>query len=346
MTPSFIAPRARFLQACRVESVDRPPIWMMRQAGRSLPEYRALKEGRSFTELVQDPALAAEISLQPIRRFGYDAAIVFSDILVIAQALGAPYELRESGGIRIDFDPFRPLPSSLSENPAPYTVEAIALLRKELGAERALIGFAGAPWTLASFMLEGGSSPDNLRSRCFPAEHPKRFAELMEKIVEQTIYYLRAQMEAGADALQLFDSQGGTLPPHLYWDCSGRWIKQIIQALPPAVPLLLFARNVHPQSARLAELGARVLSVSHTMDLRAYADSIPGSIAVQGNLDPALLLASPEVAAAQTRRILETMEGRNGFIFNLGHGVPANARLETIEAVVRTVQSFKNGGEG
>ncbi len=338
--------RERFLRACTCRPVDRPPIWMMRQAGRSLPEYRTLKDGYKFTELVQDPELAAEITLQPIRRFGYDAAVIFSDILVISEAMGQPYELLEQGGVKVDFalnskvDVDKLDPSRVLDHVG-YTPEAIRIVRKELGDERAIIGFAGSPWTLASFMVEGGSSRDNLRSRAMLYDEPQLFYALLEKITEATIIYLKAQIEAGADVIQLFDSQGGTLGPNQFWDVSGRWMQQIIEAIDGAVPTIVFARNVHHNWTEVVQTGARALGIDWSVSLREVCAEIPETVAVQGNLDPALLIATPEAAAAETQRILEQMRGRDGFIFNLGHGVPPEAKIEAIQSVTETVQNFK-----
>ncbi len=318
----------------------------MRQAGRSLPEYRALKEGYKFTELVQNPELAAEVTLQPIRRFGYDAAVIFSDILVISEAMGQPYELLEQGGVKVDFalnskaDVERLDPSRVLDAIA-YTPEAIRLVRKELGNERAIIGFAGSPWTLASFMVEGGSSRDNTRSRALLYNEPQLFHALLEKITEATIIYLKAQIEAGADVIQLFDSQGGTLSPTLFWETSGRWMQQIIEAIDDSVPTIVFARNVHHNWNEVMRTGAQALSMDWNIRLSDVCKKIPATVAVQGNLDPALLLSSPKTAIVETQKILEEMRGRDGFIFNLGHGVPPNAHLETIQAITETVQNFK-----
>ena len=338
--------RERFLRACRCEAVDRPPIWMMRQAGRSLPEYRALKEGYKFTELVQSPELAAEVTLQPIRRFGYDAAVIFSDILVISEAMGQPYELLEQGGVKVDFalnskaDVDQLDPSRVLDHIA-YTPEAIRVVRKELGSERAIIGFAGSPWTLASFMVEGGSSRENTRSRSMLYSEPELFHSLLEKITEATIIYLKAQIAAGADVIQLFDSQGGTLSPNLFWEVSGRWMQQIVEAIGGEVPTIVFARNVHHNWNEVVNIGADALGIDWGIRLSDVCREIPANVAVQGNLDPALLISKPEAAIAETQKILEEMRGRNGFIFNLGHGVPPDADIDTIMAITQTVQSFK-----
>jgi len=345
MTTNTPTGRQRFLNALHCKANDRPPIWMMRQAGRSLPEYRALKEGKRFTDLVQDPATAAEVTLQPIRRFGYDAAVIFSDILVIAEAMGVPYQLMEQGGVKVDFQlnspaDLEPLDPTQAAEKIAYTPAAIQLVRQEVEENCAIIGFAGSPWTLASFMVEGGSSRDNLRSRTLIHEKPALFETLLEKITLATIDYLHAQIDAGADALQLFDSQGGTLAQTDYWRISGRWMQQIIQSLNNRVPVTVFGRGVHDNWDDLIRTGASALSIDWNINLPALSQKLPDTLALQGNLDPALLTASPAIAAEQTRQLLTSMQHRNGFIFNLGHGVPPNASPETIAAIAQTVQQF------
>jgi uroporphyrinogen decarboxylase len=338
--------RQRFINACICQPVDRPPIWMMRQAGRSLPEYLELKQGRKFTDLVQNPQLAAEVTLQPIRRFGYDAAVIFSDILVIPEAMGQPYELQEKGGVKMSFqiesmrDVDRLDPSNVLDKIS-YTPEAIRLVRRELGDERAIIGFAGSPWTLASFMMEGGSSRDNIRSRALVYSEPETCTALLEKITQATITYLNAQIDAGADVIQLFDSQGGTLAPNDFWNLSGLWMQRIIDELKGDTPVIVFGRGVHHNWKELLQTGADALGIDWNIRLADVCAEIPRNVALQGNLDPALLCASPQAAKLETQKILEEMRGRDGFIFNLGHGVPPEASIETIEAVTQTVKDFQ-----
>ncbi len=338
--------RERLLAACHAMPTDRPPIWMMRQAGRSLPEYLKMKQGARFTELVKDPQKAAEITLQPMRRFGYDAAVIFSDILAVAEALGVPYELQEEGGLKIDFAldsaaDVEQLNLDLVLERFSHTAETIRLVRKALGEGHGIIGFAGSPWTLASFMVEGGSSRENLRSRAVLHEDPGLIEALIETITAATTICLKAQIAAGVDVVQLFDSQGGTLSKTQWWKASGRWMQQIIRALEGAVPAIVFGRGVHHSWPALVNTGAQVLSIDWSIDLAETARQLPARIAVQGNLDPALLISTPAAAAAETNRILESMRGRDGFIFNLGHGVPPDASIETIQAVTATVQQFK-----
>ena len=337
--------KKRFLNALESKPVDRPPIWMMRQAGRSLPEYLKLKEGKKFSDLVKNPIIAAEITMQPVRRFDYDAAIVFSDILVIAEMMGIEYKVRDEGGVLVDFDftknmvnKLKPKTINQTNN---YTPETIRLVKDQLADKKAMIGFAGSPWTLASYMIEKGSSKENVFSRSIIDQEKKTLDQLLSKITETTINYLEAQIEAGADVIQLFDSQGGTLPGSHYWDISAKWMKKIIDALGHKVPFIIFGRGVHHNWNALIETGAKGLSLDWNIKMNEIASILPSNIAVQGNLDPALLTVDPEFAIRATTNILESMSNRDGFIFNLGHGVTPNARIDTISAVAKTVQQFR-----
>src|SRR6185312_15571118 len=225
--------RQRFLDACHCRPVDRPPVWLMRQAGRALPEYRKLKEKYTFVELVQNPELATEVTLQPIRRFGFDAAILFSDILVIPEAMGQKYHFRETGGIGMDFavhskaDVDRLSVDQVLKR-LQYVDKALRLLRKGLGAERALIGFSGSPWTLATFMMEGGSAEKYTRALALFREDPKTFRALTKKLTDAVAAYLNMQIAAGVDAVQIFDSHGGQLSQNEFQAASGKWIKEIV----------------------------------------------------------------------------------------------------------------------
>lgn len=338
--------RQRFLDACACQPVDRPPIWMMRQAGRALPEYRDLKERHSFVEMVQTPDLATEVTLQPIRRFGFDAAVMFSDILVIPEAMGQGYTFREEGGIQMDFtisnqqDVERLCSEGVVER-LDYVAQAIDLIRKELDGQRALLGFTGSPWTLANYMMEGGSASEFVQARRLRRTEPKLFEQLMEKLTGAVTDYLKMQAAAGVDAVQIFDSLGGVLPSDEYEEISGRWIRRIIESLEGAVPVILFSRGTADSLYELMRTGAQVLGLDWSISLAEARAQMPETMGVQGNLNPAILTATPEVAVQETLRILEEMRGQNGFIFNLGHGVPPEAKIENIESVVSTVKGFK-----
>jgi uroporphyrinogen decarboxylase len=287
--------RERFLAACACRPVDRPPVWLMRQAGRYLPEYRALKERHTFVEMVRTPDLAVEVTMQPLRRFAFDAAILFSDILVVPEALGQPYHFKEEGGIAMEYrldgaaaiD--RLAPASAVRDRLAYMPEALRRLRAELGTERALLGFGGSPWTLACYMLEGGGSDDFARAKEFFHHDRQLFDRLLERLTEATIEHLRAQLEAGADAVQIFDSWAGILPAVDYEAASLRWIKRIITELNTEKPIIVFARGAGASLQPLVRTGATVLSLDWTVDLALAVRDLPRDVAVQGNLDPVLL---------------------------------------------------------
>jgi uroporphyrinogen decarboxylase len=343
LVPKDLLNRERFLRACQCLEVDRPPVWLMRQAGRVLPEYRALKEKHSFLELVQTPELAAEVTLQPIRRFDFDAAILFSDILVVAEGLGQRYQFRESGGIEMEFllrsaaDIERLEPAAVTER-LQYVAQALALIKTQLARRTALIGFAGSPWTLANFMLEGGGVKEYTKAKALFYSDPKLFSTLMQKLSQAVSDFLRLQIDAGVDAIQIFDSLAGVLADGSFVEGSAKWITQIISSFPDKVPAIVFAKGSHGNWQELVTTGARVLGVDWNVRLAEVSAQLPGQVGVQGNLDPFLLSTSPSAVVAETTRILREMRGRPGHIFNLGHGVPPNAKLENIQALVDTVR--------
>ena len=342
----LVGGRDLFLRACACEPVARPPVWLMRQAGRCLPEYRELKERYSFLQLVQTPSLAAEVTLQPIRRFGFDAAIIFSDILVIAEALGQPYAFREGGGIQMAWTieyghHIDRLDLGAVTGRIEYVAEALRLTKTALGKGTALLGFAGSPWTLANFMLEGGSAAEFTRAKILFQENPRLYGRLAEKLSRAIVDYLRLQIAAGADALQLFDTLGGTAPAADFDELSGRWLRDIVAELRGAVPVIVFAKGVNDHWPALAATGANVLGVDWTVPLREVADQLPASVAVQGNLDPAILRTDAAAVATTTHGLLASMRGRPGHVCNLGHGVPPDAKLECLQALVETVRAFK-----
>lgn len=344
--------RRRFLDAARCQPVDRPPVWLMRQAGRALPEYRKLKEKYTFVQLVQNPELAAEVTLQPVRRFGFDAAILFSDILVIPEAMGQTYSFKETGGVVMDFAvtskaDIAKLSVERVVEKLSYVDRALRMLRRELGDETALIGFSGSPWTLATFMMEGASVPKYSRALQLFRTDKKLYFALAEKLTAAVTAYLKMQIAAGIDALQIFDSHGGHLAPAEFQEASGRWMKEIISSLAPGAarpvpPTIIFSLGTHGNWPDLIASGANVIGIDWQTDLAEARKVIPAHIAMQGNLSPALLADStPEVVAAETKKVLEIMRGRAGHIFNLGHGLTPHAKLENIAALVDTVKSFK-----
>ncbi len=344
--PSLTA-RERFNRAARCQPVDRAPMWLMRQAGRALPEYRKLKEKYTFVQLCQNPELAVEVTLQPVRRFGFDAAILFSDILVIPEAMGQTYHFKETGGVQMDFAvtskaDIEKLSVERVVERLNYVDKALRILRKELGDKTALLGFTGSPWTLATFMMEGASVPKYSRALQLFREDKKTFFGLLEKLTAAVTVYLKMQIATGIDGLQIFDSHGGHLAPMEFQEASGRWTNEIIASLGGKVPVINFSLGTHGNWPDFIASGANVLGIDWQTDLAEARKFIPSHIAMQGNLSPVLIAeATPEVVAAETKKVLETMRGRPGHIFNLGHGLTPGAKLENIAALVDTVKNFK-----
>ena len=339
--------RARFLAACACQPLDRPPLWVMRQAGRYLPEYRALKAKSSFLEMVKTPALAMEVTLQPLQRFpGLDAAILFSDILVIPEALGQPYTFRDAGGIamayrletRAQIDALASPEDAVSQ--LGYVSDALRGLKTVLAGQKALLGFGGSPWTLATYMVEGGSSDDFERIKLLFYTDRGLFDALMEKLTATLIRYFQGQIAAGADAIQIFDSWGGIVAGADYAAASLRWIEEIVAALPRDFPVILYAKGTGTHLIDQSFSGARVLSVDWTVDLRTARAQLPRTIALQGNLDPLLMQTSPEIVARESGNLLEAMRGQPGHIFNLGHGITPRAKVECMQALVDTVTTW------
>ncbi len=339
-----MTPRQRFLAATRCQPTDRPPVWLMRQAGRYLPEYRALKEKHDFLTLVRTPGLAAEVTLQPLRRFEFDAAIIFSDILVVPEALGQGYHFRDQGGIGMDFPLDRPecladLDGSGIGEKLDYVAQTIRHARTELGENTALLGFCGSPWTLACYMVEGGSAKEFTALKRLAWEHPEHFEQLLQIVTDATVDYLRLQVAAGVDAIQIFDSWAAACPAHHYEAWSLRWIRHIINALGGRVPVILYAKGMGHLGPELCETGANVLSLDWTVDLRRARRDLGHGVAVQGNLDPAVLTTTPEITRRETLRVLEAADTHPGFIFNLGHGILPTARLDCVQSLLDTVRT-------
>ena len=345
--PNKMTSRERFVRAAHCQPVDRPPMWLMRQAGRALPEYRKLKETYTFVQLVQNPELAVEVTLQPVRRFGFDAAILFSDILVIPEALGQTYHFKETGGVQMDFAvtskaDIDKLSVERVVERLSYVDKALRMLRKELGDQTALLGFTGSPWTLATFMMEGASVPKYSRALQLFREDPTTYYALAEKLTAAVIVYLQMQIATGVDAVQIFDSHGGHLESKEFQEASGRWTKDIISNLSGKVPVIHFSLGTHGNWPDLIASGADVIGIDWQTSLAEARKIIPSNLAIQGNLSPTLIAEStPEVVARETKAVLEAMRGRPGHIFNLGHGLTPAAKLENIAALVDTVRSFK-----
>jgi uroporphyrinogen decarboxylase len=338
--------RERFLAACRCGKVDRPPVWMMRQAGRYLPEYQNLKKSYTFHHMVHTPELSAKVTLQPIQRFSFDAAIIFSDILVVPDAMGQAFSFGERrGGVKMEFpvrtkEDLRRLTAEGAAGRLDYVYEALRRVRQDLGKERALLGFGGSPWTLAAYMIEGGSSGDGATVRAMAARRDPVLAELLGMLTSVLTDYFRGQIDAGADAIQIFDSWAPWCVD--YEDWSLRWVRRIVQALPGDFPVIFFARGRNNDAAALASTGAKVLSLDWETPLSQVRRSLERPMALQGNMNPEFLEGDPETAAEAAREVLADMASWNGHIFNLGHGIRPAARIESVAAVVEVVQSFKH----
>jgi uroporphyrinogen decarboxylase len=338
------------LRALAGEAVWPPPMWLMRQAGRYLPEYRAVRAGvRDFVALCTTPELAAEVTLQPIRRYGFDAAILFSDILILPWALGHGLEFKEGEGPVLpklrDAAGLAALdPGRVSEAVAPVmeTVRRVrAGLAREGFGQTALIGFAGAPFTVACYMVEGGGSRDFAATRAMAYADPGLFGGLMDKLTEATIGYLSAQAEAGAEVLMLFDSWAGVLSPSLFRQHVVGPATRIVTELNrrhPGIPAIGFPRLAGSMVGEYAATGVNAIAMDTSMDLMRAAALLPDGIAMQGNLDPMALVAGGAALAGETDSILRAMRGRP-FIFNLGHGIVPQTPPEHVKALVERVRA-------
>ncbi len=351
MSPAPPAPTQNscLLRALRRQPTSHTPVWLMRQAGRYLPEYRALRErAGSILELFRNPELACEAALQPLARYPLDAAILFSDILTIPDAMGLGLYFVDGEGPRFarplhDPEDFRALRVPDPEEQLAYVLEAVRLTRRALDESTPLIGFCGSPWTLATYMVEGGKS-DFRRVLQLVREEPLRMHALLELLARAAGRCLDAQRRAGAQALQIFDSWGGVLAAADYEEFSLRWIRRTLEELrveENAVPVIVFVRDRGRSLEELAQCGCAAVGIDEHVDIAAARRRVDGRVAVQGNLPPALLCGPPDAAAAGTRQILDTWGGAPGHVFNLGHGVSPDARPETVAAVVQAVREWR-----
>ena len=334
-----------FLAAYDCQPTNYTPIWLMRQAGRYLPEYRKLRTHYGFVEMVKTPELAAEVTLQPMRRFDLDAAIIFSDILVIPEALGLPYFFREQGGIGMERvirtkSCVEQLNTERVTEHLQYVAGALRLVRQEL-PNKALLGFGGAPWTLAAYMVQGGSDPTFSNFLAWVDQEPGLFESLMERLTEALIAYFKLQIASGVDAIQIFDSWGALCQTENYWHLSLRWIQRIIEALPDSTRIILYAKGMGHCVDLLLKTGARGISLDWTVHLHNIKKSIPGTYALQGNLDPHWMTQDIDTMLQHAKAIMEGMQPYAGHIFNLGHGITPQARIENVEALVHFVKAIR-----
>jgi uroporphyrinogen decarboxylase len=341
--PENVSRTALFLRACRREPVPRVPVWMMRQAGRYLPEYRALREKHSFLDVAKTPELAAEVSLQPYRRLGVDAVIVFSDILIPAEAMGAPIELGDAGPVitspvRTSAD-VEALAAFDPERETRFVGDAIRLLCSSLGPEVPVLGFAAAPWTLACYLVQGGSREGFPAAKVMLRNEPRVFRKLLEKIARATAAYLKAQIAAGAAAVQIFDTWAGELDAAAYRDFELPATQLLIEELAPGeTPVILFSKASNHLLNSLLRTGASVISVDWRVDLAQLQEKFGDRIALQGNVDPTVLLASPDAITASVHEVLRQTRGR-GHILNLGHGILPETPVENAQSFIRAGQS-------
>jgi uroporphyrinogen decarboxylase len=339
------------LRALLREPVPRRPIWLMRQAGRYLPEYRATRaKAGNFLALCMNPQLACEVTLQPIDRYPLDGAILFSDILTIPHAMDLGLEF-EGGDGPVFRHPVRSpadidalgLPDPGSE--LKYVIDAVALVRRELGGRIPLIGFAGSPWTVATYMVEGGSSKSYSYIKGMMYAAPRDLHRLLELLGKATILYLNAQIAAGAQAVMIFDTWGGILTPRQYQEFSLHYMQQIISSLTREaqgrrVPSIVFTKGGGAWLRKIASIGCDAVGVDWTTDLSAARALVEGRVALQGNLDPAALLAPPELLRAETLRVLDSFGAGPGHVFNLGHGITPDVDPERVALLVDTVRGY------
>jgi uroporphyrinogen decarboxylase len=332
------------LRAARGEKVERTPVWLMRQAGRILPEYREVRSKMGgFKELVENPEFACEVTIQPVDHLGVDAAIIFSDILVIPQAMGLPYQMVEKQGpwfentIKSAADVDRMVVAEADG--VRYTIDAIAMTKKELDGRVPLIGFAGAPWTIFSYMIEGSGSKTFSKAKKFLYTEPVLAHKLLEKITLSTINYLKGQIEAGADIVQVFDSWAGILSAEQYKEFALPYIARICDAI-DEVPVTVFAKGAYFIRRELGELNCETIGLDWNMDIDESRALIGDTKTLQGNLDPCVLYSDDEAIVSQTKKMLQAF-GPDRHIANLGHGVYPDIDPRKVKLMVDTVKEFR-----
>lgn len=334
-----------FLRTARGEEVERPPVWLMRQAGRILPQYRELRGKLSgFKELVETPTLACEVTIQPVDELGVDAAIIFSDILVIPEAMGLTYEMIKGKGpwfpntVQTQSDIDKLVTGEAAAAELQYVYDAVALTKKELNGRVPLIGFAGAPWTILAYMIEGSGSKTFSKAKKFLYSEPVLAHQLLQKITTATITYLKGKIRAGVDLIQIFDSWAGILTTEQYKEFALPYIAQICDAI-DEVPKTVFAKGAYFVRQEMGQLNCNVIGVDWNMDAMETRQLVGGSKVLQGNLDPCMLYASHEQIQAETIKLIQKFGSKH--IVNLGHGVYPDTPLDGVKAFVNTVKSYK-----
>ncbi|MGX5914636.1 uroporphyrinogen decarboxylase [Aliidiomarina sp. Khilg15.8] len=351
---SSVLKNDRYLRALARQPVDRTPIWMMRQAGRYLPEYREIrKEAGDFMALCRNAELACEVTLQPLRRFPLDAAILFSDILTIPDAMGLGLYFEPGEGPRFEnpvrsFSAIQKLGIPDPEDDLGYVMNAVRTIRRELKGEVPLIGFSGSPWTLATYMVEGGSTKNFALIKEMAFAEPEALHLLLHKLAQSVTSYLNAQIAAGAQSVMIFDTWGGVLSPRDYREFSLSYMQQIIDGLTREadgrhVPVTLFTKNGGQWLEAMAATGCDALGVDWTTDLGDARARVGDKVALQGNMDPSVLYASPERIRQEVQVILDSYGSGEGHVFNLGHGIHPGVNPDNAGAFIRAVQELSAG---
>ncbi|MDT8427817.1 MAG: uroporphyrinogen decarboxylase [Pseudomonadales bacterium] len=341
----------RFLRALLKQDVDVTPVWMMRQAGRYLPEYRATrKQAGDFMALCQSPELACEVTLQPLRRYALDAAILFSDILTIPDAMGLGLYFAEGEGPRFrktirTAQDVQALPELNVTRDLSYVTAAVSMIRRELNGSVPLIGFSGSPWTLATYMIEGSGSKDFRQAKAFMLNEPEAMHQLLDKLATAVCAYLNAQIAAGAQAVQIFDTWGGILSTPAYHEFSLHYMRKIIAGLVHEhegrpVPVIVFTKGGGLWLESLAASGANCVGLDWTIDISRARQQIGSQCALQGNMDPTLLYARPDRIRAEVGRILADFGQGSGHVFNLGHGITPEVDPENVAVFIDAVHEL------
>lgn len=327
-----------------MQPIERTPIWVMRQAGRYLPEYRAIRAKADFLTMCKTPELAAQVTLQPVDIIGVDAAIIFSDILIIPEAMGMHLEMHEGRGpifhhpIR-NSDDFKILKRFDPADKLKYVLNAVELSKKELNDRVPLIGFSGSPWTLLTYMVEGKGSKNFVEVKKLIYNNPKLAHSILEMLADIIADYLSAKIESGCNAVQIFDTWGGVLSQSDYLEFSLRYVTKIISQLKRNdEPVIFFAKGVHHNLDKITESGANVLGLDWTMDLGAARKKVGHLVALQGNLDPTVLYANHKFIREEARKVLNSFGKGSGHVFNLGHGILPDVDPENLKALVQFVK--------
>ncbi len=339
--------RYPFLKACRREPTAYTPIWLMRQAGRYLKEYRALRRKYSFLEMCKNPELAAKVTLQPVEKFKLDAAIIFSDILIPLEPMGVEFDFAKGEG-PVFHHPLRQMKEVKKlriiepEEEISFLMKAIRIVRKDLEGKIPLIGFSGAPFTLASYIVEGGHSKNYILTKSLMYQDRPAWDALMEKLSEVLIRYLNAQIRSGVQALQIFDSWVGCLSPNDYEKYVLPYSKKVIEGVGKTVPVIHFATSHSTLLELMKRAGGDVIGVDWRVDIGEAWSRIGYDVAIQGNLDPVILLASVDLIEKEVKRILDRVKGHPGHVFNLGHGILPNTPVENVVALVDMVHEYSS----